>query len=425
MNLTHLNAQGHARMVDVGDKQITRRHATAEGFVRISRELADKIQSNSVAKGNLLDVARVAGIMAAKRTDSLIPMCHSLPLDGIDIEAQVVERADGPAVHLRATARVEAKTGVEMEAFTAVAVAALTVVDMGKAADPGMVIEGIRLLEKGGGKKGVWKAAGGATLRSAGISAGRDRQLPAGLNSPVKPGAPRPIPDLSSAPDLHSRGYLLHADKEGTIQFITFRLADAVPQERITEWQKELGLWQSLEHIPADDPRQAELRRRLEVYADAGHGSCALQDPRVAEMVCDAMRHFDGERYRLLAWCVMPNHVHVLLEMLPGHALSEVMHSWKSFTATQANKLLGCKGEFWMRDYFDRFMRDTRHLEDTLEYIKANPVKAGLKDWAWVGRFDAVINEVLAKAKVLEALPAEMPAVPAGKDAGVPEGGQP
>lgn len=144
-------------MVDVGGKAVTARHARAEGFVRISRELADKIQSNTVAKGNLLDVARVAGILAAKRTDQLIPMCHSLPLDGIDIEAKVIERADGPAVHLTATARVEAKTGVEMEAFTAVAVAALTVVDMGKAVDPEMVIEGIRLLEKGGGKKGLWK----------------------------------------------------------------------------------------------------------------------------------------------------------------------------------------------------------------------------------------------------------------------------
>ncbi len=157
-NLTHLTPDGRAKMVDVAAKPITRRHACAEGFVRISRALAEKIQTHAVAKGNLLDVARVAGIMAAKRTDELIPMCHSLPLDGIDIEAQVVERADGPAVYLKATARVEAKTGVEMEAFTAVAVAALTVVDMGKAVDPGMVIEGIRLLEKGGGKHGLWQA---------------------------------------------------------------------------------------------------------------------------------------------------------------------------------------------------------------------------------------------------------------------------
>lgn len=155
--LSHLDEQGRARMVDVGAKAVTKRHATAEGFVRISRELAEKIRSNTVAKGNLLDVARIAGILAAKRTDQLIPMCHSLPLDGIDVEAKLIERDSGPVVHITATARVEAKTGVEMEAFTAVAVAALTVVDMGKAVDPEMVIEGIRLLEKGGGKKGLWK----------------------------------------------------------------------------------------------------------------------------------------------------------------------------------------------------------------------------------------------------------------------------
>lgn len=159
-DLSHLDEHGRARMVDVGGKAATKRHATAEGFVRISRELAQKIAAHAVAKGNLLDVARVAGILAAKRTDALIPMCHSLPLDGIEVDAALVERDGQPFVRLTATARVEAKTGVEMEAFTAVAVAALTVVDMGKAVDPEMVIEGIRLLEKGGGKKGLWRASG-------------------------------------------------------------------------------------------------------------------------------------------------------------------------------------------------------------------------------------------------------------------------
>lgn len=154
-DLSHLDEQGRARMVDVGAKAVTARHAVCEGFVRVSEALAERIAANDLAKGNLLDVARIAGILAAKRTDELIPMCHTLPLDSIAVEAQLIRRADGPAIHLVATARVEAKTGVEMEAFTAVAVAALTVVDMGKAVDDAMVIEGIRLVEKGGGKKGL------------------------------------------------------------------------------------------------------------------------------------------------------------------------------------------------------------------------------------------------------------------------------
>ena len=119
--------------------------------MRISPELAEKIEANSLAKGNLLDVARIAGIQAAKRTDQLIPLCHTLPLEHVQVEAWL----DAPFVRLRATATVTARTGVEMEALTAVAVAALTVIDMGKAVDPGMVIEEILLIEKSGGRRGV------------------------------------------------------------------------------------------------------------------------------------------------------------------------------------------------------------------------------------------------------------------------------
>lgn len=151
--LTHVDAAGKARMVDVGGKPATRRTAIAEGRVRISDELAQRIQANDLAKGSLLDVARLAGVMAAKRTDQLIPLCHSLPLDHADVEAWV----EGNHVHLRATASTTSRTGVEMEAFTAVSVAALTVVDMGKAVDPAMVIEDIKLVEKRGGKRGTFR----------------------------------------------------------------------------------------------------------------------------------------------------------------------------------------------------------------------------------------------------------------------------
>ena len=148
--LTHLDESGRARMVDVGAKDVTSRRAVAEARVKISDALRDAITSNAVKKGNLLDVARLAGIGAAKRTDELIPLCHSLPLDGVDVDACV----EGCCVYIRAEAKTTGKTGVEMEAYTAAAVAALTVIDMGKAIDAGMVIESIRLVEKEGGKRG-------------------------------------------------------------------------------------------------------------------------------------------------------------------------------------------------------------------------------------------------------------------------------
>lgn len=150
-DLTHLDSTGKAQMVDVSAKLPTRRTAMAEGRVRVSAELAGKIAANSLAKGDLLAVARIAGIQAAKRTDELIPLCHGLPLEQVTVDAWL----EPPFVRLRATATVTAKTGVEMEALTALSVAALTVIDMGKAVDPGMVIEDIRLIEKTGGRRGT------------------------------------------------------------------------------------------------------------------------------------------------------------------------------------------------------------------------------------------------------------------------------
>jgi cyclic pyranopterin phosphate synthase len=147
---TDIDPSGHARMLDVSAKEATLRWAVAEGRVRISTALADKIEANAIVKGNLLEMARVAGILAAKRTDELIPLCHSLPLDYVEVDAWL----ERPWVRLRAKATVTAKAGVEMEAFTAVSVAALTVIDMGKSVDPAMVIEEIRLIEKAGGRHG-------------------------------------------------------------------------------------------------------------------------------------------------------------------------------------------------------------------------------------------------------------------------------
>jgi cyclic pyranopterin phosphate synthase len=144
-------------MVDVGAKAVTERVAVAECFVRVSAALAKAIRGNTLKKGDLLSVARLAGIQAAKRTDELIPLCHSLPLDSVEVEAEL----QGSRVRLLATARTHAKTGVEMEALMAAAVAALTVIDMGKAIDKGMVVEGLRVLEKKGGRSGHYVAGSG------------------------------------------------------------------------------------------------------------------------------------------------------------------------------------------------------------------------------------------------------------------------
>jgi REP element-mobilizing transposase RayT len=148
---------------------------------------------------------------------------------------------------------------------------------------------------------------------------------------------------------------------------ITFRLHDALPVSRRVEWE-------ALLNIPDDVTR----REKVELYLDAGYGSCALRDARIARLVENALLHFDGQRYRLLAWVVMPNHVHVLVETFPAHPLAEVTHSWKSFTAKQANAILRCSGAFWQAESFDRFIRDEQHLANAVQYIHYNPVKAGL-----------------------------------------------
>ncbi|WP_432052167.1 cyclic pyranopterin monophosphate synthase MoaC [Streptomyces xiamenensis] len=154
-HLTHLDASGAARMVDVSAKDITARTARAVGRVRVSPAVVELLRGAGVPKGDALAVARVAGIMGAKRTPELIPLCHPLALSGVQVELTVAD----DAVEIAATVRTTDRTGVEMEALTAVSVAALTVVDMVKAVDPGAVIDGVRVEEKTGGKSGRWSRA--------------------------------------------------------------------------------------------------------------------------------------------------------------------------------------------------------------------------------------------------------------------------
>jgi putative transposase len=183
----------------------------------------------------------------------------------------------------------------------------------------------------------------------------------------------------------HSRDYLPHFDRANIVQTLSYRLHDSVPAEVIEHWKRELN-WR--EDIPADNEMVLLLRKRIAAYEDQGYGECWLRQEPVARLVQDAFQFFDGERYRLLAWCVMPNHVHVMIETKPGHSLGEVIKSWKTFTARQANIILNRTGQpFWFADYYDRFIRDEAHYAAALAYIHQNPVKARLckspQDWQW------------------------------------------
>lgn len=153
-DLTHLDRDGKARMVDVGGKQATARRAIAQGRIRMSAQALSAIRDGDVPKGDVLAAARIAGIMAAKKVGDLIPLCHPLALDAVGVDFVF----EDDALRCEAVASLTGKTGVEMEAMTAVSVALLTIYDMAKAIDKGMVIEGIRLIEKSGGKSGLWRA---------------------------------------------------------------------------------------------------------------------------------------------------------------------------------------------------------------------------------------------------------------------------
>lgn len=188
-------------------------------------------------------------------------------------------------------------------------------------------------------------------------------------------------------PLWHSRGYIPHWEAGEIAQAITFRLADSLPASLLARWESEL-------ETLANDARSQERRKRIERALDSGHGSGALSQNAIGDLVENALLYFDANRYRLHAWVIMPNHVHVLVTPVGAEKLSAIVHSWKSFTAKKANALLGQKGTFWATEYFDRAIRDEAHFSNVVEYFAMNPVKAGLcgvpEAWryssAWRGR---------------------------------------
>ena len=175
----------------------------------------------------------------------------------------------------------------------------------------------------------------------------------------------------------HTRGYLPHYESRSVIQMVTFRLADSLPRhvaERLAEESDTLE-------------GNAAYRKRIEAWLDAGHGECLLRNPRAAKIVEDSFLLYHGKRYLLHGWVIMPNHVHLLVRMLSTYALSSMIQGWKSFTTRQINQLLCREGTVWQREYWDRYIRNQHHYDNSLAYIHENPVKAGLvtcpEDWPW------------------------------------------
>lgn len=178
----------------------------------------------------------------------------------------------------------------------------------------------------------------------------------------------------------HTRGYLPHLELSSRATGITFRLADSLPKHAIEELKQ-------VNENTSDSREESELARKIADYEDAGMGSCWLRASECAAVVAAALRHYDGERYDLIEWCVMPNHVHVIIRLHAESRFEEVVRSWKNFTARIINQLVGRSGRLWAADYFDRVIRDEEHLVRARRYVRMNPVKAGLchtpEEWRW------------------------------------------
>ena len=180
------------------------------------------------------------------------------------------------------------------------------------------------------------------------------------------------------ASEWHSRGYIPHREAGEESQSITFRLADSLPKHVLEQTLADL------QDLPKDAARR-DHRKRIEAMLDAGLGEALLAGPGAASIVQNALLFFDADRYRLHAWCVMPNHVHVPMTPSENRSLSVLVHSWKSYSALQINRALDRSGPVWFTEYFDRKIRNERHFEAARFYIEQNPVKAGLckeaADW--------------------------------------------
>jgi putative transposase len=190
-------------------------------------------------------------------------------------------------------------------------------------------------------------------------------------------GAPRSL--------WHSRGYLPHFAGPDSIQHVTFHLADSLPKTALQRLDREVRI------LPLAK-RDAERLKRIEAWIDAGYGSCLLRQPSIAECVQQSLLLFDIQRYRMLAWVVMPNHIHTLLQPINGWSVAQIVASWKKFTARRISRQQQQCGQssklpIWHREYWDRYIRNEQHFGTAMQYIHDNPVKAGLvtlpTQWPW------------------------------------------
>jgi len=211
------------------------------------------------------------------------------------------------------------------------------------------------------------------------------------LHSPLASRLHSPQLGATTGVQIRDRGYLPHWTAQGAVYHVTFRLHDALPVREVEKIKMERE-----QIVRRTDQAQRELTEyekkrlkklysdKIEKYLDGGKGKCYLSDAEVASVMASTLRHFDGDRYELYSWCIMPNHVHVVVQPLGENTLSEILHSWKSYTAHEANKILKRKSSFWSEEYYDHLIRDENEFYRTIEYIVENPAKAGLTDWPWV-----------------------------------------
>jgi len=218
-------------------------------------------------------------------------------------------------------------------------------------------------------------------LRGAGFQPVGPTGVPPVATSEFRPVDPR-------ASVIQTRRRLPEGEQQGATYFITFRLGDAVPQKLLRQWKEELETWRKFHPEPWDASTKYEYQRRFEdareAWLDQGHGECLLRQPQIAATVANALRHFDGVRYALDSFVVMPNHVHVLVRPREDHALSEILHSWKSSSAKEINKFRERSGIVWQDENYDRMVRDFGELERYRDYIKENPVGAKLGEGEFI-----------------------------------------
>lgn len=252
----------------------------------------------------------------------------------------------------------------------------------------------------------VWRAHGRFARFEFGSAESGMGVPPMGLGAEITGGTPVPRVQklgqnhgrdagatLASAPIQVRRGaYLPHWSREDAVYAVTFRLADSLPLEVVAAWREERRELDRRALQAGRGPSAEEARRldelgseRIEAFLDSARGACWLRNDAVAQIVRDALFHFAGERYELHAWCVMPNHVHLVIEPTGSWSLAEILHSVKSFTAKRANAALGRDGEFWQAEYYDHLVRDEADYGRAVEYVLGNPAKAGLHGWRWVG----------------------------------------